>query len=520
MDQDFGDINNLSADRLALLELLLREEGIDLGRWMIRPQPRNTPFFPLSLAQQRLWFLDQLLPGNPAYNELVVVRMHGQLDVPTFERCLHEVLRRHEVLRTTFQLHNEQPVQRIHPTGSLALNLIDLTTLDPAAREEEVQRIATAEAQQSFDLTRGPLLRVTLLKLAGDQQVLLLTVHHIIADGWSMGIFVRELSVLYTAFLHGRPSPLPALRIQYADFSCWQRQWLNEERLAPLLAYWRRQLAGPLPTLKLPSDYPRPPSQTFRGAHVPVTLPSTLTSGLKQVCQQQGVTLFEALMTGFVALLYAYSGQTDSLVGTDVAQRDHADIEGLIGFFVNQLVLRINLAHNPTLNELLAQVHNVALDAYAHQALPFDRLVDALQIERSLERTPLFQAKFVLQNPPLTAMKLDGVTLSLMEVQRGTAKFDLLLNMWEQDGLLFGLLDYSTDLFTRTTIERMVRCFEALLNVMVKQPTMQLETLCAMVMELDQSQRMERKQSRKAVNAQNLEKFARRSSPSPLGSGT
>ncbi|RMF36691.1 MAG: non-ribosomal peptide synthetase, partial [Chloroflexi bacterium] len=390
-------IANLPPEKRALLELLLKEEGVDLSRSLILPRKREGNALPLSFAQQRLWFLDQLAPNTPLYNIPDAIRLRGPLDVAVLERSLNEIVRRHESLRTTFRATDGKPVQVIAPTLKLPLPLVDLSGLPKAAREAEVQRLATEEAQRPFDLSRGPLLRVTLLRLGDEEHVALLTMHHIISDGWSMRVLVQELAALYDAFSHGRPSPLPDLPIQYADFALWQREWLQGEVLEEQLAYWKQQLSGSPPVLELPTDRPRPPVQSFRGAHRPFMLPRPLSQAIKALCRREGVTPFMLLLAAFQTLLHRYTGQDDISVGTPIANRNRAEIEGLIGYFANTLVLRTDLSGDPPFRELLKRVREVALGAYAHQDLPFEMLVDALQPERDLSHTPLFQVMFVLQ---------------------------------------------------------------------------------------------------------------------------
>src|SRR6185369_9818538 len=327
---------------------------------------------PLSYAQQRLWFLDQLAPGSLAYNIPLAVRLKGRLEVEALQRTLDEVVRRHEVLRTTFVEVNGAPVQVVAPAGQLPMPVLDLSELEEAEREVEARQ--AAEAQQPFDLSVGPLLRVLLLRLSGEDHVVLFTMHHIITDGWSTGILVREVAALYEAYIEGRESPLPELEIQYADYAVWQREWLQGEVLAQQLAYWRQQLGEDLPVLQLPTDKPRPPVQSHRGQGVSFTLPAELTAELKKLSNAEGVTLYMTLLAAYKILLWRYSGQSDVVVGTPIAGRNHLAAEGLIGLFVNTLVLRTSLSGDPSFNELLDRVRDVTLGAYAHQDLPFEKL--------------------------------------------------------------------------------------------------------------------------------------------------
>ena len=445
----------------------------------IAPLPRNQTLS-LSFAQQRLWFLDQLVPENPFYNMPAAVQLQGNLDVKTLKQAFNTIIQRHETLRTTFAQADGQPVQVISPSLSLHLPVIDLQTVPLVQRDATIQQWATEEAHRPFNLTTGSLLRVTLLRLAEADHLLLLTLHHIISDGWSMGVLMRELGVLYTAFLNGKPSPLSELSIQYADFAYWQRQHLQGEILESHIAYWGQQLKE-LPGLNLPTDRPRPPVQGHRGATQPLMLSPTLTVALESLGQSEGATLFMTLFAAFQILLHRYTGQDDLAVGVPIANRNRSEIEGLIGFFVNSLVLRTNLAGNPTFRQLLEQVREVALAAYAHQDLPFEKLVEELHPDRDLSHNPLFQVVFALQNAPMTSLELPDLTLNPWQLEIGTTRFDLEFHLWEQSQGLSGLwqqpvegisgfVAYSTDLFDPATIARMINHFQTLLEEIVANP--------------------------------------------------
>jgi amino acid adenylation domain-containing protein len=425
---------------------------------------------PLSFAQQRLWFLDQLSSGGNAYNVPSAVRLVGSLDIPAFAASLYEVVRRHETLRTTFGKEAGEPVQRIALSGPLPLPVVDLRGLPAPAREPEALSLARAEAERAFDLAQGPLLRAQLLLLSGEENVIALTMHHIVSDDWSMGVLVQELVSLYEASSQGRPSPLPELPLQYADFACWQRQWLAGEVLNAEIAHWRERLAGAAPHLDLPTDRPRPAVQTFAGASCAVALPEPLSAELKAMARGAGATLFMALLATFQALLCRYSGQTDLSVGTPSAGRNHFQTEGLIGFFVNTLVLRTELSSAQTFQGLLATARETALDAYLHQDLPFEKLVEQLQPERSLGHSPLFQVMLVLQNAPRAALTLPGLRFEPFTVPRATAKFDLTLTLVETPGGLAGSLDYNRDLFAETTVRRLARSWTRLVEAAVTEP--------------------------------------------------
>ena len=442
----------------------------------IRPMPRDGDL-PLSFGQQRLWFLDQLEGGSATYNEFFALNINGSLQIAALEQTLTEIVRRHEILRTTFPMRNGFPVQAIAPTQTVPLPMVDLQQSPEVEQSAEVRRLAIEEQARPFDLSKGPLLRATLLRLAEESYVLLLNIHHIVCDGWSMPIFIRELSAFYEAFSKGAPSPLPELAIQYADFAHWQRQWLQGDVLAAHLAYWRQQLAGAPPVLELPTDRPRPAVQTFRGAAQFLALPKPLSQKLKVLSQRWGVTLFMTLLAAFQTLLYRYTGQSDICVGAPIANRNRSEIEGLIGFFVNTLVLHTDLSGNPSFQELLGRVREVALGAYAHQDLPFEQLVEALQPERSLSHQPLFQVMFVVHDASMTTLELPGLTLSSLEMDSETAKFDLALSIADGEQGLMALWEYNIDLFDAATITRMLGHFQTLLEGIVANPEQKLSDL-------------------------------------------
>src|SRR5690606_3291385 len=364
----------------------------------IVPLPRDGTELPLSFAQQRLWFLYRLEPESTAYNISGAMRVRGTLDTDALERSFSEIVRRHESLRTTFHEVDGRPVQRIHAPAPFALPITDLSGLAPEEREAEVRRRAAEEASRPFDLEQGPLFRAELLRLADDEHVLLLGMHHIVSDGWSFGVLTRELGTLYRAFASGEPSPLAELPIQYADFAVWQRSWLQGRTLEGSvlqrqLDYWTRQLDG-LATLQLPTDRPRPPVQTYNGDAVALSLPTELARALGRLARQESASLFMMLLAAFKVLLARYAAQDDIVVGSPIAGRNRAEIEHLIGFFLNSLVLRTDLSGEPSFRELLARVRNVTLDAYAHQDVPFEKLVEHIDPPRDPSRTPLFQVMF------------------------------------------------------------------------------------------------------------------------------
>ena len=426
----------------------------------------RTGKLPLSFAQQRLWFLDRLLPDKAAYNIPTVWRLRGELDALALERSLNELVARHEMLRTRFVLSGDAPTQVIEPPGAVALPVTDLSAMSEADREARARQIIDTEAHQPFDLEAGPLLRAQLLRLAAEEHLLLLNVHHIASDGWSMGVLWRELSSLYNAFVSGHAPDLPRLPIQYADYAVWQREWLQGEVLEGQLAYWKEKLAD-LSPLELPTDRPRPPVPSYQGAHLTFDLPAPLTQALKELSRREGVTLFMTLLAAFQVLLHRYSGQDDIAVGTPIAGRGRTELEGLIGFFVNTLVLRSNLAGNPAFTELLARVRETALGAYTHQDLPFEKLVEELSPSRDISRNPLFQVMFALQNTPDAKLMLGGVQARRLPFAGDGAKFDLTVTVRDTAASLHVTWEYSTDLFDASTVERMAQHFKILLDGIV-----------------------------------------------------
>ncbi|MEH2206526.1 MAG: amino acid adenylation domain-containing protein [Nostoc sp.] len=443
--------------------------------YAIEPVSR-TGNLPLSFAQARLWFLDKLQPNSGFYNIPIVWRFSGQLNVAALQSSLNEIIRRHEALRTNFVTQEEQPVQVIAATVSLPLEIVDLLHLPQGEREVEMQRLVTNKAGQPFNLERETLIRPTLFQLGSREYVFLLTAHHIIFDGWSTGVFVQELATLYNAFWTDKPTVLPELPIQYADFAVWQRRWLEKEVLAEQLSYWKQQLEGAPTLLELPTDRPRPAIQTNRGGHQQFTLSLELGEALANLSKRAAVTPFMAYFAAFVTLLYRYTGEKDILVGTPIAGRNRPEIEGIIGLFVNTLVLRTDLSGDPSFEQLLIRVREVALQAYAHQDLPFEKLVDALQPERSLSHLPLFQVMFDLQNVPIPSLDLPEITVSSFPIETGTAKFDLALSINCSSGLI-AEWEYNSDLFDDSTIARMAGNFQTLLAGIVANPQQSISQL-------------------------------------------
>ncbi|MET0646636.1 MAG: amino acid adenylation domain-containing protein, partial [Pyrinomonadaceae bacterium] len=420
---------------------------------------------PLSFAQRRLWFIDQLEPGNAAYNIPCAVRLSGRLDADALVRSLNAIVARHEALRTSFPARDGEPVQQIHDSAELTLGLVNLTSLHAPERERRARELARAEAALGFDLARGPLVRGQLLRLRDDEHVLLLTMHHIVSDGWSLQVIVRELTRLYESYRAGATTPLPELSIQYADYAAWQREWLQGSVLEEQVEYWRQRLAD-APVLELPTDRTRPPASSYRGASEPFVLSEELTQRLKELSRREGVTLFMTLLAGLQMLLARYSGQEDVIIGSPIANRNRVEVEGLIGFFVNTLALRTNLSGNPSVRELLRRVRETTLGAYAHQDVPFEKLVEELQPRRSLSHQPFFQVMLAFQNVPRETFAVEGLEMDGALTPPKTAKFDLSLSVAEEEGRLQGTLEYAADLYDADRVRRLIGHLRLLLEGM------------------------------------------------------
>ncbi|MEM1253383.1 MAG: amino acid adenylation domain-containing protein [Cyanobacteria bacterium P01_H01_bin.21] len=444
----------------------------------IQATPAITPTsrkedLPLSYTQESLWFLNQLEGIGPTYTMPMPLRLQGQLNVLALEKSLNALSQRHTVLTTAFPTHQTQPVQVISSRSNLSLPVVDV----PALSNQTLEDLIFEEAKKVFDLASGPLMRSRLLRCGSEDHVLVITLHHIVADGWSIDIFARELGEFYSAFIEDRTPDLPELPIQYADFACWQRQYLQGAVLDTMLAHWQRTLAGAPPVLALPTDYPRSPVQTFNGSSARFQVDTELSQQLQQLAQQTNVTLFMLLLAVFQILLRRYSAQDDIVVGAPVANRNRAETAGLIGYFVNILVLRTDLSGNPTFQEVLKRVYDVAMDAYTYQDLPFEKLVEVLQPERSLSHTPLFQVMFVLQNAPTPELQLPELTIQALETDIITSKFDLTLALREGDQGLEGFVEYNTDLFKPETIDRLMGHYQQLLKAVVADPNQSIAAL-------------------------------------------
>lgn len=468
--------SKLSAAKQALLEKKLRGRlGSGSTGGVIPKKPAGAA--PLSFSQQRLWFLKQLDNDNFSYNIPTALHLRGELDISVLTQAVNEVIRRHEILRTTFEIYDGQATQKIAPELRIDIAIQNLSQLPEANRAAEIICRARQDGAHTFDLSKGPLLRVNLLSLGAQEYVLLFTLHHIIFDGWSAAILVEEFATFYRALLENRSATLPSLPLQYADFAYWQRQWLQGERLEKHLAYWRKQLEGVPALLELPTDHPRPSLQSGRGGLYPFHVPKDVVVRLHALSRQQGVTLFVTLLSAFNVLLHRYSGQNDFCVGSAVANRSHPELEALIGLFANMLVLRADLSGNPRFTEFLSRMHAVSLGAQQHQDLPFEKLVEELKPPRDRSYTPYFQIIFLLHNMPAGKWDMPGLAIRNMQLDFGSAKSDLDLHIIENDEGLAAEFEYSTDLFENATIKRMAEHFQTLLASIVEQPEVRVDDL-------------------------------------------
>ena len=476
MDQRLA---TLSPEKRALLMQQLARKAVvtpqnEIGR-RVRPER-----LPLSSAQQRLWILDQIDPGNSVYNVTSFMRFRGHLDIDVLERTLSEIMRRHESLRTVFVKDEEGPRQVILPAEPLRLAKHDVSNQEGDAREQAAMALAAADAAAPFDLAKGPVLRGTLIRVAADEALLLLSAHHIAVDGWSFGVVYGELTQLYTAFLADQPSPLPELAIQYADYTLWQLEEAEGDSAQAQLEYWKQRFATPPPVLELPGDRPRPPIQSYRGNVLGYTIPSALYDEVKRFSRQEGATAFMTFLAVFHALLSRYSGQDDIVVGVGNANRPRREIEALVGFFINTLPLRVDMSGNPTFRELLAQVKASTIDSYANQDVPVERLIESLNIERSLSHSPLFQTMVFYQNFPEQTVELPGLTLlpvRLDSAHSGTARADLSIFANESSGGLMLLIEYASDLFDHDYIKAFAGHLEQLMRSVVADPGRRLSDL-------------------------------------------
>ena len=468
--------SNLSPEQISLLVERFKDKTEGVFRGPSIPRRSEMAHVPLSFAQQRLWFIDQLDPNSSAYIVPLAYRFSAYLDVVALERAAGEIIRRHEVLRTTFTVVDGQPVQIINPAQPLTIPIIDLSELGEDSREASARLIVSQESRRPFDLREDLMFRAMVIRFGAEEHVLLFSLHHIACDGWSFNVLLREIGVLYRSFSEGVASPLTELPIQYADFAHWQRNWLDGQVLSQQLHYWKEQLSGAAP-LELPTDRPRPPALSYRGGVETLLLEKSLVESLRELCQRQGVTMFMLLLAAFKVLLMRYTGQEDISVGTPISGRNWIEIEGLIGFFVNTLVLRTEVRGEESFEEVVRRVREVALDGYAHQDVPFEKLVEEIQPERDPSRQPLFQVIFSMQNANADAVESSGLRLSSIGTENRTAKFDLNFLLTETSSGLDAALEYNTDLFDATTIARMLLHFRNLLAGIVSNPKQAVSAL-------------------------------------------
>lgn len=467
----------LSGTKQALLDKLLQQKGLapaGLGRIT---RSRQTEPAPLSFGQQRLWFLQQLDPASHLYNIPVTLKVEGPLDVGALQESFNETIRRHESLRTVFRTENGRPVQVVNPPCHLDLTPVPVRSADAGALNEEIARHTNCEARHLFDLTNGPLLRAKLLRVSECEHILLLCMHHIISDGWSVAILLRDLATLYNAHCKGQAAQLAELPIHYQDFARWQREQQQQDDLTGQLPYWKEQLKGIPAVLELPTDHSRPAHKSFRGAAVPLSIAKDVKNALSSIATAEGATLFMSIAAAFSILLFRYSGQEDIALGTPIAGRNRPELEDLIGFFVNTLVLRTRVSGELTFRELLRSTKEVCLGAYAHQNVPFERVVEELQPERDPSHSPLFQVMLDLQNGPAPPANFNGLRTTLLPVATETAKFDLTLTLYETEDELDGALEYSTELFEHATVDRMTENFRTLIGGITAHPDMKVSLL-------------------------------------------
>jgi len=450
------------------------------GNSQLAGQDNNHGLWPVSYVQEGIWFLNHLFPGSAVSNIVSGFRCVGKLNTEALQRSLNEVIRRHAILRTTFKMIDHQLSQIIQPASTVTLPVVDFSALSETEAEKKALQMGTDQAEKPFNLAESPLFRISVVRLTEEHHVIFLVLHHVVGDGWSSGIFYSELMTFYRSFIDSRPSPLPELPIQYVQFAQWQRRRLTGETLDALRAYWKKQLAGDWPFLELPTDRPRPRTVTFNGAHKSFRIRKDLRHSIKDFSRQNGITVFITLLTGFVAILFAYTGQEDILLTVGTANRTRLEFENVIGPFVNTLILRLDLSGNPTFRELLQRARDVTLAAYEHGELPFEKIMQELKIKRDPARPPL-RAGFGFFNWPEFTVSIPGLAMTRVEVENGATRLDLVLEMEERDGHLQGTMEYNTDLFVATTIERISADLETALCRIVANPLEKLETIRSVI---------------------------------------
>ena len=498
----------LTPEKRRLLSELVqqRQQAAGAAAGGIPTVDRSAPL-PLSYGQERLWFLDQLVPGNPFYNDCEAFRLRGRLDPEALERALNRVVERHEILRTSFPTLDGRPHQQVAPEYRLALGRDDLSGLAADQRRGAVAEIATRDLDRPFDLESLPLARFRLVRLADEEHILLFTLHHIVFDGWSLGVFVRELGAFYESEMTGVSADLPPLPIQYADFASWQRSRMSGERLESHLDYWRDKLARPLPTLEIPTDHPRPETATFRGKLHEIELGDRLTDAVRRLGQRESVTPFVVLLAAYKALLLSLSGQRDIIVGTPIANRNHSATEPLLGFLLNTLALRTDLSGDPSFRELLARVAATNTEASEMQELPFERLVAELNPDRQLNHNPLFQVWFTLLSAPMPKLEFHGLELEFADIETRTARFDLALIVWQEGERLRGHFEYSEDLFTERTIARFALHYRTIVDRAIQRPEAPLSEIAHLLDEKDRTAAEASRQQRRRAKADKLSRL-------------
>ena len=520
----------LSPERQALLAKLLAKKGIQSQAPSKIPRRAETAPAPLSFAQEALWFLEQLEPARATHNQPSAVRLTGALDAHALERALGEIVSRHEPLRSRFEMRDGKPFQVIAPPAAFALPRVDLTQLSPEEAKAEGLKLATEEAHKGFDLEVGPLFRAILIQVESEEHILTLNSHHIITDGWSMGVFTRELQALYNAFRRGEPSPLEPLPIQLADFAVWQRENLQGKVLQDHLDYWKEQLSGELTSLEFPTDRPRPDVQSFRGGHHTVQLTAKLSDELRALARTTGVTPFATLNAAFLITLYHTCRVTDMIIGSAVAHRNREELEGMIAFLVNMLVMRTDLSGNPTFSELQRRVQKVTLGAWSHQDLPLSRILREVAPDRDLSRNPLFQVQFSLLTPDhnpavygyglssgdIEKVMLGDLEMTPIDVHYDNARYDIAAFLWDMPQGIQGTIEYSSDLFDPDTIAQLVERFEKVLSCVVTSPNATLDTFVLELEALDETRKAATRKAFKSSMGKGLKSIKRRKS-SPSG---
>ncbi len=469
-------LEGLSPEKRELLALLLKEEQPTQGN-RIQPLKREINQFPLSFSQQRLWFLDRLDPGSPLYNLPMAVRIKGSLSLSALTSSITTVIHRHESLRTVFSEVDGKPIQIILETIPISIIEHDLCNEFDDDKETKANSLAEILVAEPFDLKTAPLMRIHLIHLEELDHIVLIVMHHIISDGWSLGILVEEIIGFYEISLTGEEPTISPLPIQYPDFAVWQHEWLNGKNFHDQLGYWKDKLLDCPNLLEMPVDFPRSTSQLNKGGKFTFYLSLEATSGLREFIKAENVTMYMVLLTTFYLLLYRYSGQNDINLGTPIANRSRVELEKMIGFLVNTLVLRVDLSGNPSFRMLLKRVQETTIGAFDHPDLPFEMLVDHLQPERDMSFTPLFQMMFVYQNTPRITRKISGTTMEVFQVHSGTSKYDLTLVMGEGPRRLIGSIEYDLDLFKPSTIERFSEHFNALIEAILKDPDSLINSL-------------------------------------------